>query len=191
MATLIEPNNVSQGDLDDFLMSPGYKGIVQGAYTFNVVSGVSTRAIFTPTRALAPSIQYYVNIYEPLDESGNTVSGFVTWGFQTGTGSIETLPSTISTSILASSPQSQGFALINSPLRVVRTTPVDHAIEQSTDLEEITIEFNKLLDPNSVTDGAISVKTEVATNHPTANAQAAGELYKFFQVNGKFLRIKI
>jgi len=191
LALLIEPDNVSQGDLDDFLMSPGYRGIVQGEYSFDVVSGVSTRLTFTPTRPLAPHTEYYVNISAPLDNDGNTVSGFISWGFTTGSGSIETLPSTISTSILASSPQAINFTTTAGPLTIVKTTPANHTIEQDTDLEEIVIEFNKEVDPDSVNNNAIEVVTSVATDHPSVNAQAVGNLFKLFELDGKYLKIKI
>ena len=35
---LTSPANISQGDLDNFLRSPGYAGLVQGVFTFKYIS---------------------------------------------------------------------------------------------------------------------------------------------------------
>jgi hypothetical protein len=191
LTMLVDPDNVSQGDFDDFLRSPGYQGIVQGTTEVDVVSGVGTTLTFTPTQPLHPNINYVVNISDPEDALGDTVSGYVTWGFQTGTGSIEELPSTISTSVLAVAPHISDYATAQGPLQVVKTTPADHAIEQETTLEEIEVEFNKDLDPASITDDSVEVETIVATDHPEAGATAVGRVVKSLEVDGKVLKIKI
>jgi hypothetical protein len=63
---LRDPNNVSQGDLDDFLQSPGYSGIVSVDYTFETIGGTQTKVTLNPTRPFAPSISYRVFIGETL-----------------------------------------------------------------------------------------------------------------------------
>lgn len=191
LLSLDYPENISQGDLDDFLRSPGYKGIVQGTYEFESVSGVSTTLTFTPTRPLAATTEYTVNISETLDAEGNTVSGHVTWGFSTGTGSIEELPSSISTSILAAAPQAIALAVQEGEFAVLGTLPKDHSIEQDLNLEEIIVEFNKDIDSGSVSAANITVETIPATDHPGASASAAGDLAKTVEVTGRQLKIKI
>lgn len=191
LAYLHEPDNVSQGDLDDFLRSPGYQGIVPGEIEVDVVSGVGTTLTFTPTQPLYPLIEYRVNLSDPEDADGDTVSGYVTWSFETGTGSIEELPTTISTSVLAVAPHVADYATSQGPLSVVKTTPADHAIEEPTTLEEIEVEFNKEIDPASVTDESVQVETVVATDHPEVAASAVGKVVKRLEVDGKTLKIKI
>jgi hypothetical protein len=188
---LRDPNNVSQGDLDDFLQSPGYSGIVSVDYTFETIGGTQTKVTLNPTRPFAPSISYRVFIGETLTASGLVASGHLTWPFQTGTGSIEELPSDISTSILASAPQAISALSEATPLSVVSTVPANRSIEQDTDLSEIVVEFNKNLDASSIYDGSVEVETIPATGHPAAAVQISGDLYTLIQVEGNRLRIKI
>lgn len=187
------PDNISQGD--DFLESPGYKGIVQGEITFATVSGVSMTATFTPDQPLAALTDYTVHVSD-LDGdlfttfSGITYSGHVTFDFQTGSGSIQEVPTTVSTSVLTSLNQST-VQITQGPLKILKITPEDRAIEVDPDLEEITVEFNKELDPLSIDTDAISVKAHPATDHPNAGEVANGELAKTVTIDGKKITIKI
>lgn len=185
------PNNISQGDLDDFLKSPGYAGIVQGDYTFTTISGVSTVLVFDPTRPLAPNTTYVVHVAETLDALGNTVSGHVTWSFETGTGSITEIPSTISTSILASAPSAQDFLTSLGPLSVVKTVPFDHAVEQDPKLIEISVEFNKDLNASTLNDGTVFINVVPATDHPGAGVTTSANIYRVLEIVGKILKIKL
>jgi len=191
MAELIDPSNISQGDLDDFLQSPGYTGIVQGTFSFVTVSGVSTELTFSPTNPMAPLTLYTAFIGETLDADGNTLTGSVTWSFETGTGSIEELPSNISSSILAASPQALSQLASQTPLTIGKTIPADHSVQNDVDIEEIVVEFNKNLDSDSITDDNVTVETIPATDHPGASANAHGELAKELTVEGNRLKIKV
>ena len=75
LTMLVEPDNVSQGDLDYFLQSPGYQGIVQGEIVIDVVSGVGTTLTFIPTQPLYPLIEYKVNLSDPEDAIGDIEIG--------------------------------------------------------------------------------------------------------------------
>lgn len=181
------PDNVSQGD--DFLDSPGYYGIVEGTVT---VSGINANTVvtFDPTRPLAASYPYKMNLTGVLESDGlTTVSGFASVSFTTGSGSIEEVPSSISTSIIASSPQAESALLSSGPLKVVSSTPADNKAQINPDIEEIEIEFNKPL--GTVTSNQVSVKTEKATDHPDASITSLGDLYKILEVSGNKLKIKI
>ena len=185
------PDNVSQGYLDDFLRSPGYAGIVEGELEFETVSGVSTKLIFTPSRPLAPLFDYKAYISETKDIDDNDIEGIVYWNFQTGSGSIQELPSTISTSVLAAAPQAQALASNLASLEVVSTSPSNHDVQESTRLPEIVVEFNKDIDPASVDPDTIIIRTFPATDHPQAVVKPARDLAKSVEVIGKQLRIKI
>lgn len=192
----VYPNNISQGDIDDFLESPGFTGIVQGTTTVTGVSG-NTLVTFNPTLPLAALTDYTAYLAE-VTTSGvvpihtpDTISGIVTWAFQTGTGSIETVPSSVSSSVLADTFTEQSLSDVQTPLSVVGTTPTDHSIEQAPDdTREIVIEFNKALDPN-IADANVSVKALEATDHPGIDITANGELAKGLTVDGNLLRIRI
>lgn len=191
--TLLEfPNNTSQGEADDFLRSPGYAGIMEGATTFLTISGSpdKTQLIFTPDQPLAPLTQYTAMLSDVMDASGITHTGIITFTFQTGSGSIEEVPTSVSSSILKTTAQ-PGILSTSGALQIVSTTPADHSIDQAVDLTEIIVEFNKDLDPATVTPAKVTVTAEKATDHPNASATANGELAKAVSVSGTKLTITI
>jgi hypothetical protein len=187
------PQNVSQGDFDEFLESPGYQGILAGAVTVTGIDG-NTVITFDPDLPLAPSTLYKANLTGVLDSLMAEVDGFVTFEFTSGTGSIEEVPSTVSTSVLsaaiAESEASVGAADLT-PLQVVSTSPGDFTVEHEPNkTNEIVVEFNKPIDPASVP-GNVSVKTFPATDHPNATTKSQGEIATSVEVEGKKLKIKI
>jgi hypothetical protein len=194
------PPNVSQGPLSDFLMSPGYQGIVQGVITTSIVSGLTvsgipytgTQAVFTPSQPLAPSTTYTVHITQTHDSLGNVVSGYVDWSFETGTGSIVQLPNTISTSVLAEAFRAPGLAPASQNLlQVVSITPGDHSVQNSPELQDITITFDKVLDPNSITSDMITINTEALTSHPDVKVNAQGSIAFNMTVSGNIIKLSI
>ena len=200
---LKDPENVSQGDLDNFLKSPGYRGIVQGSFLFQVVdsNGIEvpesnaearTKAIFTPTQSLHPLITYTVHIQETLDNTQTLWPGYASFSFDTGSGSIQQLPSSISSSILSSglAPSTVVSGEITG-MKVLSTVPLDFSIDNSPDLSEIVINFDKDLDAATVTQDQVVVEASVASDHPNLVATAKGKLAKQLVVSGKTLTIKI
>lgn len=185
------PEGIPDEDLRDILDS-AVDLVVPIDATVTVVSGVNTVVTLNPTYPLQANTIYRVNLTDVLERDGITaVSGFISWPFTTGSGSIEELPVEISTSILASAPQGVSAALAVSALKVVKTTPSDHAIQQDPSLEEIEIEFNKDINANSVPGSAITVKGLPATDHPSANITSSGDLYKAIEVVGNKIKLKI
>lgn len=200
LALLEFPNNTSQGEVDDFLRSPGYQGIMQGDTTFEKVDMIDplvtvsgqpyrTRAIFTPDQPLVPLTEYTVMLSDTLDLLGATHSGIITFSFTTGSGSIEEVPTETSTSILQTTAQPSVLITAGS-LGITGTTPKDHAVQQDPKLETITIEFNKDLDAASVI-GKVSVLSEQATDHPNATSIANGDLANIVTVSGNILTVTI
>ena len=195
------PQNISQGALNDFLKSPGYTGIVQGVYTTFTVSGllsdnitpyVGTKFIFTPEHPLAASTTYTVYITQTTDVSGNVVSGYVDWPFETGTGSIQQLPNTISTSVLAEAFRSPGLSPASANiLGVVSTTPEDHSVQNDTNTQNITITFDKPIDSSTITTDMINIQTVPLSSHPNINVNAQGQIAFNYTVSGNTLVIAI
>lgn len=198
------PDNISQGD--DFLTSPGYQGIVDGSFTFENVSTSDpntlvtgepyrTRLIFTPTRPLAALTEYTVHLPSALDVDEVSYSGYLTFTWTAGTGSIEVLPATYSTSILTVGSTSLANAsapvLTDGELTVVTSLPKDHAIEVDPELGEIRITFDKKLDPDSLTSEKVTITALPATDHPKASSTADGELAKSLEASDTILIIKI
>jgi hypothetical protein len=181
-----------QGSINDFLESPGYQGIVAGVVT---VTGINSNTLitFNPDLPLGASTEYRANLTGVLNAILAEVDGFVTFSFTSGTGSIEEIPSNISTSVLSSAiaeSQTVGLDDLN-PLKVIKTSPQDFTVEHNPDtLNEIVVEFNKLLDPSSVAD-QVSVKTIPATDHPSAITKSQGDIITSLEVEGKKLKIKI
>ena len=194
------PPNVSQGPLNDFLMSPGYQGIVQGTITTATVTGLTisgisytgTQAVFTPDHVLAPSTTYVVHITQTNDSLGNVVSGYIDWSFETGTGSIVQLPNTISTSVLAEAFRAPGMApSAQNLLQIVSTSPRDHSVQNSPELQEIDITFDKVLDPTSITPDMITINTEALTSHPDVKVNAQGSIAFNMTVSGHTIKLFI
>jgi hypothetical protein len=194
------PQNLSQGEVDDFLKSPGYRGIVQGTTTFtgidlydsNVYSGVSpfrTKLIFTPTLPFTPLTEYTAYLSDSMDVSGVTYTGIVTFSFVSGSGSVEEIPSTISSSVLRTTTNVPALATAGE-FRVTSTNPLSGSVQKSTDLNEITIDFNKPIDPNSVTEDSITIFSEPATDHPNATAVAYGDLTKDLTISGQRIIVR-
>lgn len=189
MLSLKSPSNVSQGDLDDFFESPGRKGIVRAEVTVSGVGG-DTLVTLTPALPMAANLEYVANLTGILDALGAEIEGFVSFNFTSGSGSIEEIPATTSSSVLSSSTVLAGGGSADS-LSVVRTIPADHEIEVDPDLDEIIIEFDKAIDESSVSADSVAVETFPATDHPNANTQSAGTLATSVQVDGNQLKIKI
>ena len=188
---LLFPDNISQGDLDDFLNSPGYKGIVAGEITVSGIAG-NTVVTFSPDLPFAPLTEYIVNLTSVQTATEDDIDGFITFTFVSGSGSIETVPSTVSTSILSSS-LSETSASVSDALRVLTTNPLDRSVENPKTLREISITFNKELSAASAANIAnqISVNTIPVSDHPNLTVNAIGELAKVVTVDGKKLVITI
>jgi hypothetical protein len=186
----LQGNNVSQGDLDDFLQSPGYAGIVAGEVTVSGIAG-DTVVTFNPTLPMAPLTTYTMNLTEVLDSSESTIDGFVILSFIAGTGSIEEIPSTISSSVLSATLSESGTGLTADDIfSVLGADPADHSINIPIDTDEIIVKFNKPINPASIA-GNVQVKTIPATDHPNAITHSVGDLAITTEIEGNNLKIKI
>ena len=201
--TLLEwPDNTSQGELDDFLKSPNYKGIVQGTTTFENISMTDatisgeigdpyrTKLTFTATLPFSPLIEYTAMLSDALDTNGTTHSGIITFSFQIGSGSIETVPSTVSTSVLKSTLLSSTLTTATA-MAVNASLPIYHAIEQSPNLRQIVVTFNQPIDPTTVNNDSVVVTTAVASDHPNITVTALGPIASTVAVSNYKLIISI
>jgi hypothetical protein len=189
----VYPDNVSQGD--DFLASPGYGGIVSGTFSFSTVSG-ATRMVFTPSSPMAALTEYTAHLPEADDANGTAYSGHVTFSWTTGTGSIEALPDTSSTSILTSTVSSLSAL---DDLEVVKisgistgqtVSPLANSVENDVDMSQIEMEMNKVISAVSLA-GNITVKTYPVTDHPSAVAAAEGDIATKLSTDGMKIIIEI
>lgn len=175
-------------DLTDFFESPGYQGLFPGETTVSGEAG-NTKVIFTPSIPMQFGVEYRANLTGVEDASGTAIDGFVSWTFVSGSGSIEEIPATVSTSILSAA-IAESAVTDSSPLTVSDSTPGDRSVNADTNLEEIVIEFSKPIDPNSVT-GKVAVKAEPCTDHPLASTTPERDLYFATEVEGNKLKIKL
>ncbi len=198
------PDNLSQNPDSDFLNSPGYAGIIEGVFSFKKIdmsdpdlevagSPYRSKLVFTPDEPMSPLTLYTAHLPEAIDLIGNVHSGHYIFSWTSGTGSIEYVPESFSSSILVPGSvtlgiESQGSA---APLEVVSTTPKDHAIQVDVETTDIVVTFNKSLDAASVTQSRVTVETLMATDHPKASGEADGELIKTLEISGNKLTIKI
>lgn len=208
----IKPDNISQGDMDDFLASPGYSGIVAGTITFTNIdpnnddletesTPYRTKLTFTPTNILAANTTYTAIIADTLDSDGNSYSNPVTFSFTTGSGSIEALPSNVSSSVLSQTQTAGGRSettnvstTAGTNIEVVKSTPADHSVENDPEkLLEIVIEMSKAVDATTVNTGNVKVKTYPVADHPNVAVTSSDpdELSTQFSVNDKWITIKV
>lgn len=188
---LTHPDNVSQGDLDDFLQSGGYKGLVKGTSAVTT-SGGNTIVTFTPDKPLSPLIEYTANLHSVLESDGlTTVDGFVSFSFTSGSGSIEEVPETTSTSVYGSTTLADIGLSTSIPLEVVKTTPADLSIKNSSLLKQIVIEFNKDIDAGTVSADDIKISTNPTSDHPNLSVTSYENLGKTVTVSGKKIIIDI
>jgi hypothetical protein len=182
---LLYPDNVSQGD--DFLASPGYRGIVQGTFSFETVIN-TTKMIFTPSQPMAALTQYTAHLPTVDDANGVTYTGSVKFSWTTGSGSIEVIPSTTSTSVLLLSVPALSAI---EDLRVLKTTPKDRSVQHSVDLSRIELEFNKVINGQTVNSNTVSIKAYPTTDHPSASAAVNENIAAKLTVDGKKVLIDI
>ena len=202
------PDNFSQNPDGDFLNSPGYAGIIDGTFVFKKIdmsnadlevaaAPYRTKMVFTPSEPMAPQTLYTAHLPEAIDYLENVHSGHYIFSWTTGTGSIEYVPDSFSTSVLVPGSLSLPVATTGSQaagagdLEVVATTPRDHAIQVDPETNEISITFNRNLDSASVTQDTVTVETVMVTDHPKATGEADGELIKTLEVSGNKLTIRI
>lgn len=188
MVSLKFPDNVSQNDFDDFFESPGRKGIAKGVVTTSGIAGNIVLS-FTPTLPLAATVDYIANLTGVLELDGITeVSGFVSIPFTTGSGSIEEIPTETSSSVLSLAATT---VTSSTDLAISNTSPIDHSIENDIELEEIMVEFNKDLDPTSISAENIIVESVPAVDHPNLSVTSSENIAKQIEIIGNFLKIKI
>lgn len=185
---LAAPDSISQGDLDDFLESPGFQGIVPGTVTVTGVAGETTLT-FDPTSTLAPLVQYTINLTGVLDGNGDTVSGFFTTVFTTGSGSIIAVPDETSSTIL-DGVDTESAVTVDTDLEILKSTPSDRSIQVPITTSEILVDFNKAVVPSSL-DGKVTVKATPATDHPNATVLPERDLAFTTTIEGNRLKIKI
>lgn len=194
------PNNISQGG--DFLSSPGMRGLLQGTTSFQKVSTTDagvivssapyrTKMIITPDHVLSPLTEYTVNIPDFVTSGDITYSGYLTYTFTTGNGSITQLPTETSTSIITTALEntlSNYFAAPGSNFKVLKTWPKDDSVQVvASGVTAITVEFNSPVDLTSLSDDNVSITSYPATGHPTALAEAIGNIPKTLTAVGNKL----
>lgn len=103
--------------------------------------------------------------------------------FTTGTGSIETIPTTTSTSVLGdlNEPASDAF-------EVLSTTPEHQELKISETLKLIVVNFSNDINAATITDKTVKIEAIPATGYDQ-NVDTLGKLKKFLYVNGKTLYI--
>lgn len=179
------PANVSQGEVDDFFSSPGRKGIASGIVDVTT-SGGNTVVTFTSGLPLAASTIYTVTMGEILEADALTAyDGFITVSFTTGTGSIEIVPSTISTSPL------QQSIVLPDILTVVSVSPLDRSVENDPSVHDIVITFDRDLDDTSIEADDITITIESVSDHPAVYQAPIKSVAKVITITNNLLQIRI
>ncbi len=112
-------------------------------------------------------------------------TGNMYWSFTTGSGSIQSVPATASTSITGSS-----TSLTPSTFVVSKITPKDKATNQLLSTAVITLEFNSTVDPTTVTDETVSIEGSPVNGDETG-LFATRKIYKDITVDGNKIILTI
>jgi hypothetical protein len=147
-----------------------YEGRASRKYRSLIDTGVDIR--FTG-EDFAVGDTFSINVYPPT-----YMAASYTFSFTTGTGSIESLPSTTSTSVLGTpttSPTSTGT------FEVSETTPSHRELKVSANQRVIKVVFSSDVDPTTITDRSVRVEAHPATD--------VGRLNKFILVQGDTIYI--
>lgn len=211
--TVVEGGNLGNGDLD---FGGTYTGTATDEINIRITaSGVAGLAEFewwrtnTPLNIHGPILSssrgeqtiepgiyvlfgdgsFYVDdeFNAPLT-SPTLYSGQMFFTFTAGSGSIEALPSTSSTSILATLRQG---STVTTPLQVVKTTPANYDVQIDPDTTTIIVEFNKQLDDSTIDESNVTIETKPATDHPATSITYGADIAKRVTVNGRRIIITL
>ncbi len=129
---------------------------------------------------------YNVVVKHPTAFEGN-----LTWPFETGSGSIQTVPAAASTT-LTGAPTTTTSTSTSTTFAVSSTVPADQATNltlPTTDYD-VVITFNNTVDGATITDARVTVESE-AVNGDDANITHSGILTKTLTTSGSDLTITI
>jgi len=160
-----------------------YGPFITGISQKILVDGVTIS--FGSTGTFAVGDQFSVVVKVP-DEA----EGLVKWSFETGSGSIQTLPTAASTSVIGSPILSSG---VDATFAVLETDPANRDFNLDvTRINPISVTFTKILDPTSVTLDRVKVVAEPVTDDPVIGLpDYASDLPKRLSVSGRTLTIYI
>lgn len=176
----------------------GGVGVAQYEWYKQTVPGIKHTGICSPqSRPLSDGVEFYFtgtdfrvgDTYTVYVRAPEYVDGIDTWLFTSGTGSIETVPTTTSTSPTGD-PVPQVPPYLTDRFAVESVSPEHRATSVSRDRNTITIQFNQNLDPTTVTDDAIKVYAEHVLGEYGTEV-SIGEIAKSFVVSGDTLTITI
>jgi hypothetical protein len=117
------------------------------------------------------------------------MSGSSTWSFTTGSGAIQEVPASTSTSVLG---DVGAISVDTTPFKVTETDPEHLASQVPLNTNEMTIDFTDSLDADTVTQESVKVYLHPVRGGFTGNpVEDIGEIPKILEVSGSRLTIKI
>lgn len=190
--SLSYPNNVSQGDIDDFFESPGRKGIVPTVVTAEEVDGgTNTLVSVISNLPFAASLLYTLTMGDMLASDGVTpYDGFATFSFTTGSGSIEEVPASVSTSPIRDL-SSTVPSISPELLAISQIFPEANSIEVDSRESIITVTFDKDIDIASLVEDEIIVAIEPTSDHPSVVFEPLSNAVKVITINGNVMTIRV
>lgn len=206
-------SNTSTGSLT--FIGP-YTGVVADVYRVEITaSGVVGAAMYKWYRDNSPSIVHGGHVvskdplildndvqlkwkdgtYYPGDTWSVVVeppvyyTGTVTWEFQTGSGSITTVPSATATSVIGTSVSSTISGVPAYEFGITEVDPAHRAVQVDPLLSEIQITFTHPLLASTITDSTVTVTAEPANGDE--DLLATRTIQKDLSVSGKVLTVRI
>lgn len=116
-------------------------------------------------------------------------TGTVTWEFQTGSGSITTVPSATATSVIGTSVSSTISGVPAYEFGITEVSPAHRAVQVAASTDRILVTFTNPLDAATIDDTTVTVTAEPANGDE--DLLATRTLQKDLSVSGKTLTIRI
>jgi hypothetical protein len=179
------------------ILTTGTKGVATFEWWLSSAPGTHYGPILT-----APSVLLNNGVYVKFGGVGSYVlndlftcvvkkqdpyTGTYIWSFTTGSGSIQTIPDSTSTSIIG---QSVPLTALTPGLQILNLTPVDRATNLPVSTKQIIVEFNNDIDTTTVTSDRIKI-----VGYPVDGDEIrlfeAREIFKDITVSGKKIIIDI
>lgn len=154
-----------------------YEGRASRKYRSLVDTGVEVRFA---GETLAVGDIFSINVEPPT-----YMAAAYTFSFTTGTGSIESLPSTTSTSVLGTPTTS---STDTGTFEVEETTPSHRELKVSPNQRVIKVVFSADVDPTTINDRSVRVEAHPATGYDP-NVTDIGRINKFILVQGDTIYI--
>jgi hypothetical protein len=157
------------------------ENILTTTQPYLLVDGVSVK--FANTGTLNVADKWTVVVKTPTLYSGNMY-----WSFTTGSGSILSVPTSVSTSVIGTDPT---LTLLATEFKVTKTNPPNAAFNQPTSTSIVTITFSKAINQAAFNNDMVRVFREPVGGEVTGSSPGFQELGKSIVISGNTMTVQL